>query len=97
MSESHKPQPIGTLLGSLFQERGYRQKIDEARAVEAWPRVAVAGAARVTENAWMRDGVLTIKLSSASWRHTLHLQREEWRQKLNEHLGREVVKEIVFR
>lgn len=97
VSKSHTPQPIGTLLGALFQERGYRQKIDESRAVDAWPRVAVAGALRATESAWMREGVLTIKLRSSAWRHTLHLQREDWRQKINEHLGREVVREIVFR
>jgi len=36
-------------------------------------------------------------MRSAAWRHTLHLQREDWRQRLNEHLGREVVREIVFR
>lgn len=97
MADSHKPQPLGNVLGALFNDRGYRQKIDEARAVDAWPRVAVAGAARATESAWMRDGVLTVKLRSAAWRHTLHLQREDWRRKLNEHLGREVVREIVFR
>ena len=97
MSQSRQPQSLGAVLGDLFEQRGYRRHIDEARAVEAWPRVVVEGAARATERAWMRHGVLTVKLRSASWRHTLHLQREAWRQRLNEHLGREVVKEIVFR
>jgi predicted nucleic acid-binding Zn ribbon protein len=97
MADSHTPQPLGAVLGALFQERGYRQKIDEARAVDAWKQVAVAGAVRATETAWIRDGVLTVKLRSAAWRHTLHLQREDWRQRLNAHLGREVVREIVFR
>lgn len=97
MAKSHTPQALGDVLGSLFSDRGYRQKIDEARAVDAWPVVAVAGAARATESAWMRDGVLNVKLRSSAWRHSLHLQREEWRQKLNAHLGRETVREIVFR
>ena len=97
MAKSRSPQSIGSLLGEVLDDRGYRQKIDEARAVDAWPRVAVAGAVRATESAWMRNGVLTVKLRSAAWRHSLHLQREAWRQKLNDHLGREVVREIVFR
>ncbi|MEM1057155.1 MAG: DUF721 domain-containing protein [Bacteroidota bacterium] len=97
MADSHTPQPLGAVLGELFQQRGYRAKIDEARAVDAWGQVAVAGAVRATEKAWIRDGVLTVKLRSSNWRHTLHLQREQWRQKLNAHLGREVVREIVFR
>ena len=97
MADSHQPQSLGSVLGELFQQPRYRQKIDEARAVDAWKAVAVAGAVRATETAWIRDGVLMVKLRSAAWRHTLHLQREQWRQKLNEHLGREVVREIVFR
>lgn len=97
MADSHHPQSLGAVLGELFQQPRFRQKIDEARAVDAWAKVAVAGAVRATETAWIRDGVLTVKLRSAAWRHTLHLQREEWREKLNAHLGREIVREIVFR
>ena len=97
VADSHQPQSIGAVLGELLNQGAYRQKIDEARAVEAWPRVVPAGAVRETETLWIRDGVLTVKLRSAAWRHTLHLQREGWREKLNAHLGRETVREIVFR
>ena len=97
MADSHQPQSLGAVLGELFQQPRYRRRIDEARAVDAWKEVAVTGAVRATETAWIRDGVLTVKLRSAAWRHTLHLQREAWREKLNAHLGSEVVREIVFR
>lgn len=97
MADSHTPQPLGAVLGELFNQPRYRRKIDEARAVDAWAEVAVAGAVRATERAWIRDGVLTVKLRSSAWRHTLHLQREAWRERLNAHLGREIVREIVFR
>ena len=93
----HTPQPLGDLLGELFERRGYQARIDGARAVAAWPEVVVAGAARATERAWFKDGVLTVKLRSAAWRATLHVQREAWRERLNEHLGSEVVREIVVR
>ena len=45
---------------------------------------------------WMRDGRLYVKVKSAPWRHQLHLQREGWRHRLNQHLGREIVAEVVF-
>lgn len=97
MADSHTPQPLGSILGDLLRQPRYQQKIEEARAVEAWPKVVVVGAARATESVWVRDGVMTVKLRSAAWRHTLHLQREGWRERLNEHLGGEVIREIVFR
>lgn len=75
---------------------GYRASIDGARAVEAWPLVGGPTIAGVTERAWMRDRRLHVKVNSAPWRHQLHLQREAWRDRINHHLGSEVVTEIVF-
>lgn len=90
------PRPLGAVLEELFDRLGYRRPMDEARAVDAWPRVAGAAVAGVTERAWMRDGRLFVKVRSAPWRHQLHLQREGWRHRLNQHLGRDIVEEVVF-
>ena len=93
----HDPTPLGDVLSKLVDSYGYRDRLDAARAVEAWPLVAGERVAAQTEQAWMRDGVLTVKVQSAAWRHQLHLQRDAWRQRLNDSLGREVVREIAFR
>ncbi|NNF57637.1 MAG: DUF721 domain-containing protein [Rhodothermaceae bacterium] len=94
---SDTPRPLSAILGELIEKLGYREGIDAARAVEAWPELAGPTVANVTESVWMRDGRLFVKVRSAAWRHQLHLQREGWRHRLNDHLGREVVDEIVFR
>ena len=93
----HDPQSLGDVLSDLVDSYGYRDRLDAARAVEAWPLVAGDRVAAQTEQAWMRDGVLTVRVASAAWRHQLHLQRDAWRQRLNDALGREVVREIAFR
>lgn len=97
MAYSNAPRPLSAILNELVDRLGYREGIDAARAVEAWPELAGPTVAQVTESIWMRDGRLFIKVRSAAWRHQLHLQREGWRRRLNEHLGREVVDEIIFR
>ena len=97
MSLWKDPQPLGNVLRALIEREGYREKIDAARAVEAWPVLAGPTVAGVTESAWMKDGRLFVKVRSAAWRHQLHLQRDGWRRRLNVHLGREVVDEVVFR
>lgn len=84
------------MLEELFDRLGYRQPMDEARAVAAWPVVAGPAVAGVTERVWMREGKLHVKVRSAPWRHQLHLQREGWRHRLNQHLNRNVVAEVVF-
>jgi predicted nucleic acid-binding Zn ribbon protein len=89
-------RPLSDVLDDLVERLGYRAAIDGARAVEAWPLIGGPAIAGATERAWMRDGRLHVKVRSAPWRHQLHLQRDAWRDRLNHHLGSEVVSEIVF-
>lgn len=91
------PQRLGDVLSALVERYGYRERLDAARAVEAWPQLAGEAVAGVTEQVWMRHGTLYVKVRSAAWRHQLQFQRDAWRARLNEHLGREVVDEVVFR
>lgn len=97
MPPSNSPQRLGDVLSALVERYGYRDRFDAARAVEAWPRLAGEAVAGVTEQVWMRHGTLYVKVRSAAWRHQLQFQRDAWRVRLNEHLGRAVVDEVVFR
>lgn len=97
MAYSNSPQPLGKILSDLIDKFGYRDRMDAARAVESWPKLAGPTIADVTESVWMRNGRLHIKLRSSAWRHQLHMQREGWRKRINEHLGREAVDEVLFK
>ena len=97
MPSSNDPQPLGSVLAELVDRYGYRERLDAARAVEAWPTVVGESVAAVTEQVWMRHGTLHVKVRSAAWRHQLQFQRAAWRDRLNEHLGSEVVDDVAFR
>ena len=90
------PQRLGAVLGDVIQKLGVERKLDEARAIEAWGEVSSTPIQRVTSETWMRDGILHVRISSAVWRQELHLQREAWRDRINRHVGRNVVREIRF-
>lgn len=92
-----RPQPLGSVLQDLIDQMGYRQNIDEARAVEAWAALAGDRINAVTQKVWMERGTLFVKVRSATWRQQLQFQRSAWRDRLNASLGREVITEIVFR
>lgn len=92
-----QPQRIGAVLEEVIDRYGYREKIDAVRAVEAWAFLAGPPINRVTEKVWVRSRRLFVQLSSAAWRHQLHMQRRDWCQRLNTELGAEVIDEIVFR
>ncbi len=94
---SHSAQSLSQVLADVIVRYGYQDGIDAARAVEDWPAVAGPAIAKVTDQVWLKDGVLNVKLNSAAWRHQLQFQREAWRDRMNEHLGRVVVDEVAFR
>ena len=90
------PQPLGEVLRELIDRLGLRQKMDQARIVEAWATIAGTTINGVTDKAWVKNGTLYVRINSAAWRHELHLRRQAWRTRLNHHLGDELVREMVF-
>lgn len=88
---------LGDVLGALLDESPFRERADAVRVMEAWPEVVGGQIAGMTEVQRFRAGTLFVEVDSAPWRQALHLQRGQWRSKLNEHLGKSLVDEVVFR
>lgn len=97
MSFHNSPQPLGNLLNTVIDTLGIRRELDEARTIEAWAALAGPRINSVTDAAWVRGSRLFVKITSAAWRHELHLNRRDWCARLNEQLGAELVDEILFR
>ncbi len=97
MSRFKRPSPLSSLLSDVADDLGISRRLDETQIEETWRAVAGVQSARVTRRVRMQKGVLTVYLTDATWRHALHAQREDWRVRLNEALGEDVVSEIVFR
>ncbi len=94
---SSTPQALTDLLRSVITDWGVQRKLDEVRVVESWAALAGPQINGVTDSVWIRGDRLYVKITSAAWRHELHMRRREWLRMLNEELGGEVVGEIVFR
>ena len=91
------PQALGRVLTIVIDDLGIQRQLDEARTIEAWAELAGPQINAMTDSAWVSRDRLFVKITSAAWRHELHLQRRAWRQRLNECLGKDLVREIVFR
>ncbi len=94
---STSPQPLGKIIKEVLEELGLAADIDRVRAMEAWAEVAGPQINAVTERVWVAKNKLYVRLTSPVWRQELHLQRRQWCKRLNEHLGKEVIEEVVFR
>ena len=55
------------------------------------------GINRYTIKRYVKDGVMTVHLSSASLANELMLNRAALIARINEALGREIIREIIFK
>lgn len=91
------PKKLGDVLQNVINTMGVGDKIDAARTIEAWAALAGPEINAATRRVWLESNVLVVQLTSAIWRAELHMNRSQWRKKLNESLGSEIVKDIRFR
>lgn len=91
-----KPQSLASVLAEVIDRHGYRAKIDEVRAVEAWAYIAGPQINRVTERVWVSKRKLHVQLTSSAWRQQLHMQRDDWCRRVNDELGSAVIDVVVF-
>jgi predicted nucleic acid-binding Zn ribbon protein len=91
-------ESIGEVLEQYFEEnRFFKRKLAESRAVTGWPQLLGPMIASYTTNIYLRNNVLYVSLSSSALRSELMMAKDRLIDKLNEHAGMHVVNDIVFR
>ena len=90
-------QNVGQIINDLLKKENLDVALDEHRASALWPQIVGDGINRYTISRSVRDGVMTVRLSSASLANELMLIRANIIQRINEALGREIIHEIIFK
>ncbi len=88
---------LAELIPDVVEDLGVGDRLDQARIEEAWRQVAGEQIGRVIGRVRLSGDRLTVEVTSSAWRQALTMQREDWRARLNEAVGAERVREIVFR
>ena len=88
---------IGQIIADVLRKENLDVALDEHRASALWPQIVGDGINRYTIRRYVKDGVMTVHLSSASLSNELMLNRATIIQRINEALGRDIIHEIVFK
>ena len=88
---------VGQIINDLLQKENLDVALDEHRASALWPQIVGDGINRYTISRSVKNGVMTVRLSSASLANELMLIRASIIQRINEALGREIIHEIIFK
>lgn len=89
-------EQIGSVVQRFMREQGLETPYNEYRLVNAWPEVMGQGIANYTGDVEIRNRVLYVKLKSSVLRQELFMNRKRLVQKLNEHVGAQVIENVVF-
>ncbi|MGL5229088.1 MAG: DUF721 domain-containing protein [Bacteroidales bacterium] len=90
-------QSLGDAIREFLRENRIDSKLNETRAIHSWHALMGKGISGYTQNIYIKNGVLYVHLTSAVLRQELQMSRERIIRMMNEHLGTEVITEIIFR
>jgi len=88
---------IGQIINDVLKRENLDVALDEHRASALWPQIVGDGINRYTIRRFVKDGVMTVYLSSAALKSELMLNREGIIDRINQALGREIIREIIFK
>lgn len=72
------------------------RKFDETSLIAAWPELIGSAIANRTTQLYIRDKKLYVKVESAVIKHELMLMRRQILGRMNEHVGKVIVEELVL-
>lgn len=91
-----KPKSIGDLLKEYLRTEGFETPLLQKRVVDSWPLVMGATISRYTENVFIKNQTLFVKIKSPSLRADLSMMRADIVKRLNDHVKSQIIVDIKF-
>lgn len=88
---------VGEIINEVLRQERLSTHLDEHRAMTLWPDVVGPGINKYTVSRTVKNGVMTVVISSAPLRQQLMMSRTALIKQLNDFLGGEVITDIVFK
>ena len=87
-------EQVGAVVAQFLREQGLEKPLLEHRLVEAWPELMGPLVAKYTGKIEIKNGVLLVKITSAALRQELFIARQQLVEKLNQHVGADIISDI---
>jgi hypothetical protein len=90
-------QSLSDVLKSYVHENKLDRKLNELDLIKSWESVMGKTVSRYTGNLYIQNSTLFVETTSPIVRNELLMMKEEIRVRLNEVVGQELIKVIIFR
>ncbi len=92
-----KEVKLGDAIRAILRLDGIETPLNEYRAIEAWHEINGKGISRYTTGVNIRGGIMYVQISSPALRQELMMRRSLLVQQINQHVGAQVLQQIVIR
>ena len=97
MKSSRTPRKFNDIVDEVYSIYGMNQAHEEHQALRIWDGVVGGTIAKMTKVEKFARGILYVHVLSPSWRTELNYRKKDIIGRLNQAIGRRLVKDIVFR
>ncbi len=89
-------QSLKIAIDSMLRKFGIDNAVAQNKALNMWDEIVGDNVARNTKPDRVEHGVIIVKVSSPTWRQELYFQKNEIIEKINNTIGKRVIRDIRF-
>lgn len=89
-------QELKAALEKALKMANIDKAIKQYSAIDIWEETVGTAISRNTEATDVRHGVLIVRVSNSTWRQELMFKKEDILEKLNNKIGKNLIKDIRF-
>jgi len=90
-------QSLKDILGEILDQPKLKKGANEFRAVHYWEKVMGKTVAKTTKSVFFRNGILFVSFNSSVVRGELVMLKDKIIKNMNEAIGSQTIKDIVFK
>jgi len=88
---------LGEIIQDFLKQSGWERKLDEVNIMTEWDKVLGPSLAKYTEEVFIKNKKLHIRLNSSTLRQELSYKKSEIVKDLNAAVGKDVINDIVLK
>jgi predicted nucleic acid-binding Zn ribbon protein len=92
-----QPKSLDILVKQTLKELGWEDNYSESNIARFWNDMFDGKGLSIAKVKKFSKGYLTMNVESSTWRYELNLRKEEIKSQLNEKLGTNIIREIIFK
>ncbi len=93
---SSKEQQLGDVIEKLLKAYNLDDKMKELDLAEAWPELMGKAVAYRTKSIEIKNQKLLLKIDSSVMREQLHIGKQVIIERVNQFMGKEVIRDVWF-